>query len=330
MGNLSLTNKQTVVIAKLKKKKFLDDPNLDLAISHKPEPLKKVHLFDNSLFSDIITVNNVIFKRTPKNSLLKIIFGLLLIAIGGVISFLNNFEKGGLIVGCCFVFPGLLTILLAFTRPNRDFILDRINGLVSYPNSWWYKPIVTHFRDISAVLLYEGKLQNPTLKVLTKGFMSTPYRIVNWHPLNFWSFMVWYMDKNRPLPPGDAFDEYRERDFQRRKAAGFPAPIYRSAVPTPEANAQQQEERERYWKDEDYMCPTFKREERSELYNPDIHKDWNAFRYSEKPIKKGSFSAWHRYAFQDGQIVYMRTNERGKGYQPPEESTYEVSVVSVK
>jgi len=41
----------------------------------------------------------------------------------------------------------------------------------------------------------------------------------------FWDFVVWYMDKNRPLPPGTAFDPYREADFQRRKAEGFPKPI---------------------------------------------------------------------------------------------------------
>lgn len=35
------------------------------------------------------------------------------------------------------------------------------------------------------------------------------------------SFLQWYMDKNRPLPPGKFFDQYRERDYERRKAYGF-------------------------------------------------------------------------------------------------------------
>ena len=43
------------------------------------------------------------------------------------------------------------------------------------------------------------------------------------------------MDKNRPLPPGELFDPYREADFQRRKAEGFPKPLYPSDIPTPEA-----------------------------------------------------------------------------------------------
>jgi len=64
----------------------------------------------------------------------------------------------------------------------------------------------------------------------------------------FWEFVVWYMDKNRPLPPGTAFDLYREADFQRRKAEGFPKPLYKSYIPTPEATRRQQLERERIGK----------------------------------------------------------------------------------
>ena len=63
--------------------------------------------------------------------------------------------------------------------------------------------------------------------------------------IEYWSFMVWYMDKNRPLPPGTAFDSYRQEDFERRKAEGFPKPLYSSEIPTPEATPEQQTERER-------------------------------------------------------------------------------------
>lgn len=47
------------------------------------------------------------------------------------------------------------------------------------------------------------------------------------------SFITWYMNKNRPLPLGELFDPYREADFQRRKAEGFPKPLYPSDIPTP-------------------------------------------------------------------------------------------------
>jgi hypothetical protein len=51
------------------------------------------------------------------------------------------------------------------------------------------------------------------------------------------------MDKNRPLPPGTAFDQFRQKDFERRKAEGFPPPLYKSTVPTPEVTPEQQTER---------------------------------------------------------------------------------------
>jgi len=72
-------------------------------------------------------------------------------------------------------------------------------------------------------------------------------------PQQDWSFYVWYMDKNRPLPPGTAFDEYREKDFDRRKNEGFPPPLFKSLVPTPEATPAQQLVRETFWKDEDHI-----------------------------------------------------------------------------
>jgi hypothetical protein len=64
-------------------------------------------------------------------------------------------------------------------------------------------------------------------------------------PEEWWSYFVWYMDKNRPLPPGKAFDPYRQKDFERRKAEGFPKPLFESNIPTPEATKQQRAERKR-------------------------------------------------------------------------------------
>ena len=57
------------------------------------------------------------------------------------------------------------------------------------------------------------------------------------------SFLTWYMDKNRPLPPGEVFDPYREKDYLRREAEGFPDPIFLSLLPTPENTLEREEER---------------------------------------------------------------------------------------
>ena len=70
-----------------------------------------------------------------------------------------------------------------------------------------------------------------------------------------WNFYTWYMDRNRPLSPGTKYDKFRQKDFERRKAEGFPPPMYLSHIPIPEATAEQQAEREKYWRDVDYMVP---------------------------------------------------------------------------
>lgn len=42
-----------------------------------------------------------------------------------------------------------------------------------------------------------------------------------------WSRIVWYMDKNRPLPPGSAFNPYRKKDDERRKKKVVLPPSFR-------------------------------------------------------------------------------------------------------
>ena len=64
------------------------------------------------------------------------------------------------------------------------------------------------------------------------GITGTSISAGDYIPIRNWSFIVWYMDKNRNLPPGEAFDPYREKDFHRRKAEGFLPPLYKSNIPT--------------------------------------------------------------------------------------------------
>jgi len=53
------------------------------------------------------------------------------------------------------------------------------------------------------------------------------------------TLLTWYMDRNRPLPPCDYFKPYRQQDFERRKAEGFPPPLYPAFFSTPEDTKEQ-------------------------------------------------------------------------------------------
>ena len=130
------------------------------------------------------------------------------------------------------------------------------NGLFTFPNWFYGKSHTIPFSETKAVWTSTGGVSGAIgMDLMVKHPKGPKGAQIGMHAKGFEedsSFMVWYMDKNRPLPPGDAFDPYRERDFQRRKAEGFPPPLYKSRVPTPEATASQQAERDQYWRDEEH------------------------------------------------------------------------------
>ena len=143
----------------------------------------------------------------------------------------------------------LYYLVKIFINKRVYIILNREKGMFTFPyriNK--YKSYTLKFNK--AIVFWTGSggvtgnldmhlvAQHPDKKIGGANLIS--------HVNNYrktWSFYVWGMDENRPLPPGSAFDEYRQQDFERRKAAGFPMPLYPSSIPTPEATPEQQVER---------------------------------------------------------------------------------------
>ncbi|REH56731.1 hypothetical protein C7448_101774 [Tenacibaculum gallaicum] len=163
-------------------------------------------------------------------------------------------DKGYLTLSILLILGGgFLVFYSLYAKKNyKIFELNRLEGTVTYPDNFFRPPLKGKFKDLKAVISISGNID---------GYVDTEYlKFVNTfkprkidllytfygdEPRREWSFMVWYMDKNRPLPPGNTFDPYRQQDFERRKALGFPKPLYPSNVPTPEATPEQQEERKR-------------------------------------------------------------------------------------
>ncbi len=131
---------------------------------------------------------------------------------------------------------GTLSIIYNYTAPVKKIILDRLNGIVTFPNFLWGKPICMPFKDMLVAWSVKNSGINPSGPSLSafhpNGFFSTD--IMGADVLEDWYFIVWYMDKNRPLPPGTAFDEYREKDYLRRKSEGFPEGLYPCSIHIPE------------------------------------------------------------------------------------------------
>jgi len=134
---------------------------------------------------------------------------------------------------CLFLFSTFY-IIYNFTHPKKILILDRLNGIITFPGFLYGKPITMPFEEVLAAVKGGYGAGMATLALLHQNKLTAYSAILESTPLQSWSFMVWYMDKNRPLPPGKVFDPYRQKDYERRKKEGFPKPLYQSWIATPE------------------------------------------------------------------------------------------------
>lgn|SRR5690554_1025066 len=208
---------------------------------------------------DEIDIYQIRLNQTNFNPMLKKI-GVVLFAFGIFFFLIGGGVWVPLVIG---IIPAIISLILGYILPkDKQIVFHRHNGILELHGAFFDKPHRIPFNDVPAFFAPNGTagLFHWTLKV-KRSFK--PLSIKDFFPIDLdifmeggwqaWSYWVWYMDRNRPLPPGDAMDEFREADFQRRKAEGFPPPLYKSRIPTPEATTAQQIERERYWRDEEYL-----------------------------------------------------------------------------
>lgn len=119
------------------------------------------------------------------------------------------------------ILASFLLLLHALLTPSRRFVMDRMRGTVTFPRHLFFPRCTIPFSKVVPGFS-NGNLgfAHPC-----SGIVLT---VLGAYESGWWTFYVLYMDRNRPLPQGDAFDPYREKDFLRRKAEGFPKPIYPS------------------------------------------------------------------------------------------------------
>ena len=144
---------------------------------------------------------------------------------------------------------GIFMVIYGLTMPKMEAILNGRDGLITFDGFLWQDNITMPFSEVEfsfstggvdLIGAYQLQIMRPNKRVT----FAVPL-LSGRNCYEGISFITWYMDKNRPLPPEELFDPYREADFQRRKAEGFPKPLYPSDIPTPEATPEQQAERER-------------------------------------------------------------------------------------
>ena len=201
---------------------------------------------------DIVNDELIIMDQTA--SVTYYITGGALILFGTFVSIFLAHEIMVFVVLLCISLP---FFLYAYNYPKKYMIFNRKKGLFTFPDWFYMKPHTVAFAKHNKFFWTGtgGASGAAGQQLVTAPPKSARSIWINIHVTGFsgsWSFMLWYMDKNRPLPPGTAFDPYREQDFLRRKAEGFPPPLFKSTFPTPEATPEQNAERRKYWRDEDY------------------------------------------------------------------------------
>ena len=140
-----------------------------------------------------------------------------------------------------FFIIGSFSFLHYYKYSKELLVLDRLNGMVTYPGFLFSKPCSVPFDELLASVASFANAGASLVFYHYNGITGTSIFAGKCKISGNWSFIVWYMDKNRPLPPGEAFDPYRKKDFQHRKSEGFPPPLYPSYIDTPEDSESQKE-----------------------------------------------------------------------------------------
>ena len=236
------------IFKKITKELGVDTP-LDKIVKERPKP------FDMDKLKDVmvVEVNDKVYreqKSLPREFswIFCFCFAFIFMPIGVFYNTENGIERIVSIIIYIIICVGAGAFPLF--APYKELILNREEGTISMPRAFKKENVVISFEEGDGIVKFTaggGAAPDVYLVFLHKNRKKGGH-LSHSDIYAFWEFVVWYMDKNRPLPPGTAFDPYREADFQRRKAEGFPKPLYKSYIPTPEATRRQQLERERIGK----------------------------------------------------------------------------------
>ncbi len=221
--------------------------------------IKQIHIcpdrFDKNYtekkYTDYIHFDDQFLVSKSGNWIVPILAGGIpfLLILGLVFIPKEPLSEGGFVM---VIICGLITVLFTiygFTMPKKESILNRKDGLITFTGFMWQPNITMAFKKVEFAYSTGGEdaVGAFQLQIIRPNRWQT-FAIAGYIGLECYSnmsFITWYMDKNRPLPPGEAFDEFRQADYERRKTAGFPKPLYRSNIATPEATKEQRAERKR-------------------------------------------------------------------------------------
>ncbi len=248
--------------------------------------------------------------------------GFLLFIFGGLFINFKSYNTFEYVLFGIDLALALTLIVYSFFCPSYIYIYNRLDGTVTLPLMWgmgsWtipYKKLI-YIKVMSRLGDTSLGVVHPKPWTINRGRGTVEREI---------SMYTWFMDKNRPLPPGSAYDKFRELDYQRRKAEGFQEPLYPSDFEITEETKEQEKEKREF---KYVTLDTFERETESVWYDPKKYTTWYAVPWDELFEESREDIAYQviRFEFEDGRIVYSRSSEGGVIPKPPahEKCTFKV------
>lgn len=127
-------------------------------------------------------------------------------------------------------------------RPIRRFTFNRLTGIVEVPKrgykGWRGATRAVRYEETDFVIAgwrsFYTSIDDPETPFLFRPILFHSFDKTGTTLYEAGSFIDWYMDKNRQLPPGKELDPYRMKDYLRREAEGFPEPLYPALVKIPD------------------------------------------------------------------------------------------------
>ncbi len=101
-----------------------------------------------------------------------------------------------------------------------------MNQTVSIAGIRWKKPVTVHFSLVRPVTQYKNTASSMGYLAIRfpRRNGSIPVGLGSNRYEESWSWWLWYMDRDRPLPPSEVLDQYRERDNDRLCNEEYPEP----------------------------------------------------------------------------------------------------------
>ena len=156
---------------------------------------------------------------------------------------------------CLYILTNLFQLYYVFFSKNKQIVFDRLHGNIYLPQLFFLKTRKMKFRVLESYYSHrssDGTMDESDIASSTTIFYLADkydvrkykykkikeYKTTSKAPIySLWHFILWYMDKNRPLPRDKEFDVYREKDKQRREKEGFLAPLIKSDIYKVENNS---------------------------------------------------------------------------------------------